>query len=328
MSFLIRRLGFYLVALWVAVSLNFLIPRMMPGDPATRMFNRAKGKMSPEALQGLKEAFGFTDSNLLGQYFSYLKALLQGDLGISMMFFPEPVAEKLLYAAYWTLLLAGTGTLISFVLGTALGAIAAWRRGGALDSWGTPMAVVLQSATPAVVALFLFWGFAIEWQLFPLGRAYDIYLTPSFSWEFISSVLYYGALPLLSIVLVSLGQWHFTMRNNMISLLDEDYLLLAKAKGLSNRRILTHYAARNAILPNINAFAMAIGLVLAGSLFTEVVFNYPGLGLFVLKAIQARDYAFIQGQLLFVTIGVLISNFLGDLLNVSLDPRLRSGGIK
>jgi peptide/nickel transport system permease protein len=328
MMFLFRRLGFYGVALWVAVSLNFLIPRLMPGDPATRMFNRAKGKMSAQALEGLKEAFGFTDGDLLGQYIQYIKALSNGDLGISMMFFPEPVAEKLLYATYWTLFLAGTGTLISFVMGTLLGSIAAMRRGGRLDVWGTPLAVVLQSATPAVVALFLFWGFAIEWQLFPLGRAYNIYLTPSFSVEFISSALYYSALPLLSIILVSLGQWHFTMRNNMIGILDEDYLLLAKAKGLSENRILIHYAARNAILPNINAFAMAIGLVLAGSLFTEVVFNYPGLGLFVLKAIQAKDYAFIQGQLLFVTIGVLVSNFLGDLLNVSLDPRLRQGGAR
>jgi len=323
MKFLLRRALFYLVALWTAASINFIVPRLMPGDPATRMFNRAKGKMSPEALEGLKRAFGFTDGNLWDQYLTYITQLLQGELGISMMFFPEPVADKLLYATWWTLLLAGSATLLSFALGTLMGAIAAWRRGGRFDLWGTQLAVLLQSTTPAVVALLLFWGFAVEWQLFPLGRAYNIYLSPGLNWAFIGSVLYYAALPVLSIVVISIGQWHFSMRNNMINLLDEDYLLLARAKGLSERRILTQYAARNAILPNLNAFAMSVGLVLAGSLFTEVVFNYPGLGLFVLKAIQARDYAFIQGQLLFVTLGVLISNFLGDLLNLALDPRLR-----
>jgi len=205
-----------------------------------------------------------------------------------------------------------------------MGIYSAWNRGGFFDTFFTPINVMLNAFTPAVVSLLLWYGFAMQWPVFPLGRAHDMNLTPGWNWETVTSVGWHAVLPVLSIFIVNFGSWHLGMRNTMINLLNEDFVVLARAKGLSDSRIRYRYVARNAILPQITSLALSIGFVLGGAFITEVVFNYPGLGKFTLNAIQTRDYSFIQAQLILLTASVLIANLVSDVLNVIFDPRLRS----
>jgi peptide/nickel transport system permease protein len=204
-----------------------------------------------------------------------------------------------------------------------LGIMAAWRRGTLFDTVVSVLAI-FSSLVPAVVVslitLFVF-GYTLGW--FPNGYAADPLLDPAFDWTYISSVLYHGTLPMLTMVIVLTGGFAVTMRNNMINLLGDDYIVMGRAKGLSDGNVMLWYAARNALLPTVSSLAIAIGTVLGGSLVTEVVFNYPGLGNTLYQAILARDYPVIQGQLLIMTAAMLVSNFVVDLSYVLLDPRLK-----
>lgn len=325
MRFILQRLAFYFAAFAVAITLNFFIPRWMPGDPTTRLFLSLRGRLRPDQMAELKKAYGY-DGPLLDQFWIYLNNLAHLDFGISTINFPEPTADLLFYAAGWTLLLVGLATAIAFVIGTVMGIYSAWHRGGFFDSVFTPINVMLNAFTPAIVGLVLFYSLSMQLQWFPLGRAHGLDFKPSLDPAFILDVLWHAALPVLSIVLVTFGSWHLGMRNTMINLLNEDFVILAKAKGLSDSRVRYRYVARNAILPQITSLALSIGFVLGGALITEVVFNYPGLGKFTLSAIQARDYTFIQGQLLLLTASVLVANLISDILNLIFDPRLRSAG--
>ena len=322
MRFLLQRLGFYIAAFLVAITLNFFIPRWMPGDPTTRIFMSLKGRLRPEQMAAIKKSYGL-EGPLWDQFLTYLGRLAHLDFGISTINYPEPTSALLFYAAGWTLFLVGIATVLSFVIGIAMGIYAASNRGGWFDSIFTPVNVMFNAFTPAVVALVLYYAFCIHWQIFPLGRAHGIDDVPGWNWSYIVTIFYYATLPVLSIVIVNYGSWHLGMRNTMINLLNEDFVVLAKAKGLSDQRIRYRYVARNAILPQITSLAMSIGFVLGGALITEVVFNYPGLGKFTLTAIQSRDYTFIQAQLLLLTFSVLVANLISDVLNVIFDPRLR-----
>jgi peptide/nickel transport system permease protein len=246
-----------------------------------------------------------------------------GDLGRSIRFFPLPVADLLGRALIWTVGLVGIATLVSFTAGTLLGVTAAWRRGTVLDTI-VSLTAIFSSSVPAVVVslitLFVF-GYTLGW--FPSGYAFDPMLDPAWSWTYISSVIYHGTLPMLTMVIVLTGGFAVTMRNNMINLLGDDYIVLGRAKGLSSNRVMLWYAARNALLPTVSALAISLGAVLGGSLVTEVVFNYPGLGNTLYQAILARDYPVIQGQLLIMTAAMLVANFIVDLSYVLLDPRLK-----
>src|SRR5690606_15026709 len=272
----------------------------------------------------MREAYGVTGS-LWEQYLSYFGSVLRLDFGISTVQFPEPTASLLFYGATWTLVLVGLAIFFAFVIGSMMGIHAAWHRGGFFDSLFTPINVMLNAFTPAIMALVLFYAFSLQLKWFPLGRAHDPSLMPGWDLRFIGSVLYHATLPVLSIFLVSFGGWHLGMRNVMINLLNEDFVILARAKGLSDRRVRYRYVARNAILPQITSLALSVGFLLGGALVTEQVFNYPGLGKFTFTAIQSRDYSFIQGQLLLLTMSVLVANLLSDIANVILDPRLRKG---
>jgi peptide/nickel transport system permease protein len=323
MAFLFRRLGFYLAAFLAAATVNFFLPRLMPGDPIEIMFSSAGSDLSAENLEALKLTFGFVDGRLWQQYLTYLQSVFTGDLGRSIKYFPLPVAELLGRALIWTVGLVGTATLISFTLGTVLGIMAAWRRGSTFDvvfSVGAIMATSMPAMVLSLVALFIF-GFELNW--FPTGYAADPALDPAFSWQYVSSILRHGILPVLTLSIVLTGGFLVTMRNNMINLLGEDYIVMARAKGLSDSRVMFWYAARNALLPTVSSLAIAIGTVLGGSLVTEVVFNYPGLGNTLYQAILARDYPVIQGQLLIMTLAMLAANFIVDVSYVLLDPRLR-----
>ncbi|MBN9303812.1 MAG: peptide ABC transporter permease [Devosia sp. 67-54] len=323
MRFLLGRLAFYVVAFVAAATVNFFLPRIMPGDPIQIMFASAGSQLSMENLNALKLTFGFIDAPMWEQYLKYLQSVFTGDLGVSIKYFPLPVTELLARALVWTVGLVGSATLVSFTLGSLLGALAAWRRGSLFDTVVSMLSIFF-SSVPAVVislvALFVF-GHSLNW--FPGGYSADPLLDPAFSAEYIGSVVYHGTLPMLTLVTVLIGGFAVTMRNNMINLLGEDYIVMARAKGLSESRVLFWYAARNALLPTFSSLAIAIGTVLGGSLVTEVVFNYPGLGNLFYQAILARDYPVIQGQLLIMTGAMLVSNLIVDLSYVLLDPRLK-----
>lgn len=323
MRHLLRRFGFYLVALWASITINFVIPRLAPGDPAGVLLARFQGRLNPQALQALQLQFGITHDPLWVQYFQYLQKLFHGDLGISFTYFPTPVSTVIAQEIPWTLTLIGVSVLISFTLGSLLGAVLAWKRGSFLDSVFPPL-LTFFSAVPyfwlALIALYVL-GYTLNW--FPLNGGYDTSVTLGLNVDFIGSAIEHAILPAMTIVLASIAGWMLGMRNSMITTLTEDYVLLAQAKGLSERRVVFAYAARNAILPNITAFALSLGFVVAGSLLTEVVFSYPGIGFALLQAAQNSDYPLLQGIFLFIALGVLGANFIADLVYVMLDPRVR-----
>lgn len=323
MRFLLRRAGFYLVAAWVALTLNFLLPRLMPGDPATALFARFRGRLAPEAMDALRETFGLTQAPLWRQYLTYLGHALRGDFGVSVAYFPAPVVQVIGTGLLWTLFLAGTAVLVSFALGTLLGVAAAWWRRGWADAVLPPLLVFL-GALPyfwlAMVALYAF-GFALGW--FPLGHAYSDDLAPAFSAAFLADVARHAALPVLTLVVATLGGWLLSMRNTMIAVLGSDAVNLARAKGLSDGRVVLRYAARNALLPSVTGFGMALGFVLGGSLLTEVVFSYPGQGYLLVQAVRNQDYPLMQGIFLVISLAVLGANWLVDLVYLWLDARTR-----
>ncbi len=323
MTYILRRLGFYLLSAWVALTINFLLPRLMPGDPATALFARFRGQLAPEAMQALRETFGLTQAPLLTQYLTSLRHVLTGDLGISVAYFPSPVSTVIGTGLVWTVLLAGSAVAISFTIGTLLGLVAAWWRRGWVDTW-LPSALVFLGSFPyfwlAMVALFVF-GFTLGW--FPLGHAYADDVVPAFSTAFVTDVVRHAALPVATMVLATLGGWLLSMRNTTIAVLGSDYVNLARAKGLSPARVALRYAARNALLPSVTGLGMALGFVLGGSLLTEIVFSYPGQGYLLVQAVRNQDYPLMQGIFLVITLAVLAANFLVDLAYLWLDPRIR-----
>lgn len=324
MRFILRRLGFYLIAFWVSITLNFLLPRFMPGDPVSRMFARTQDRMQPEQIEQLRKLLGVDDRPLWEQYVGYVHNMITGQMGVSISRFPAPVTEVIGSQVGWTLLLGGTALVIAAVVGNLLGILAAWRRGGAVDSALPPLLIFIGSFPYfwlAMGALYLF-GVTLGW--FPIRHAFSDTIQPSLSWEFVSDVGMHLVLPALTIVLVSIGGWMLGMRNTMIATNAEDYITMAEAKGLRPGRIMFRYAARNAMLPSVTAFGMSLGFVVGGALLTEVVFAYPGVGYQLLAAVQGLDYPLMQGLFLTITAAVLLANFLVDILYVRLDPRVRS----
>jgi peptide/nickel transport system permease protein len=283
-----------------------------------------RGPMNPAEFHALEVAFGLNTSDPLWlQYFKYLGNLLHGNLGISYTQFPTPVNAIIAQNIGWTLILGAVAVIISFVLGCLIGIVMAWLRGSLVDSLLSPMVNFL-SAIPyfwlALILLYVF-GFVLNW--FPFSDGYDTTLDVGWNLDFILSAAYHAVLPALTIVLSSIAGWMLVMRNSMITTLSEDYVLMAQAKGLSRRRVMFAYAARNAILPNIAGFALSLGFIVGGQLLTEIVFSYPGIGFSLLQAVQGKDYALIQGIFLMIALAVLGANFLADLLYTMLDPRVR-----
>lgn len=325
MRHLLRRILFYLVALWVSVTLNFLLPRLSPGNPVQALIGRLHKRVPPQTIHSLEILLGVNNhDSLWTQYLQYLNNLAHGDLGVSITYLPTPVSRVIAQDLPWTLMLVGVTLVISFVFGTFLGVIVAWRRGKALDTIFPPVFTFL-SAIPyfwlALIVLYIF-GFWLGW--FPTLGGYDIdSTTPGWNTDFIISAITHGILPAITIIIGSIAGWLLGMRNMMITTLSEDYVMMAEAKGLSEARIMFIYAARNAILPSITSFALSLGFVVSGALLTEIVFNYPGIGYAFLQAVDNKDYALIQGLFLIIAIAVLAANFLSDLLYVVLDPRVR-----
>lgn len=326
MRFLVRRLGFLLVALWGALTVNFFIPRLMPGNPAEAMMAQFRGHVNPSAMKALEAAFGInTHQSLLSAYFAYMNNTLHGNLGLSTGNSLKPVTSVIAAALPWSLGLVGLSTIIGFVIGTVIGAVAAWRRGGVLDSVLPPVFVIISAFPYFWVGLLSVWFFALTLNWFPIEGPFNAVNGISWTWASVGDVLWHAVLPAFTILITSVGGWILTMRNNMITVVAEDYVKMARAKGLKPRRILWQYAGRNALLPNLTGFAMSLGFVISGAILVEYVFNYPGVGFMLLQAVSDEDYPLMQSLFLLITVAVLFAIFISDIATALLDPRTRSG---
>lgn len=318
-----RRLAFYVVTAWLAVTLNFAIPRLMPGNAVEAILSRLEGSgpVTPRALHALTLQFGVgTSTSIFHQYLGYLGDIVHGNLGISLTYFPEPVSSLIAQSLPWTLVLVGVATVIAFLLGTGLGLLVGLRRGSWLDSF-VPVTTLLTAMPYFWIGLVLISIFSITFGLLPFDGGASPGLTPAFTAQFIGDAARHAILPATTIILASIGGWLIGMRNMVVGVLSEDYVVLAQAKGLPRLRIALAYVARNAVLPNVASFALSLGFVVAGSVVTEVAFSYPGIGDLLYNAVTGRDYPLMQGIFLVITFVVLLANLLADLAYVVLDPR-------
>jgi peptide/nickel transport system permease protein len=321
MSYLARRGGLFLVTLWAALTVNFVIPRVMPGNEADAVLATFRG-VNPAARHALEIQFGVnTHESVLAGYATYLHNIATGQFGVTAQ--GVPVMHEITSKLPWTLGLVGVTTVIAFAIGTFVGVSSAWRRGGRLDGILPPVLFIVSTIPVFFVGLLLIYVFAVQLKWLPLDSNYSLGTTPSLSASFIGDVLKHAILPGMSLIIVTAGLWVYSMRNNMITTVAEDYVKTAKAKGLPSRRIMYDYAARNAILPNLTGFAMQIGYVLGGAIVIEYLFSYPGLGYLFYTASTNHDLPLMQGLFLFYTLAVLVCVLLADLVTAVLDPRTR-----
>ncbi|MCY0899389.1 MAG: ABC transporter permease [Firmicutes bacterium] len=327
MRYLLRRSFMLLLTLWSAITLNFLLPRLMPGNPAEVMLAKFKGKgtMGPQAIHAIKVMLGISNESVWQQYVQYWDNIFHLNFGISYTYFPYSVMHMIAQALPWTLALIGVTTVLSFVLGTLLGIWAAWWRGSWFDLSVTSVFTFTSSFPYFWFALICVFLLSFVVHVFPISGGYATYMTPNWSWAFLGSAVYHSILPAFTILVSSLGGWQLQMRNNMITALNEDYVVLARAKGLSERMIAIGYAARNAILPNMTGFAMSLGFVVSGAILVELVFAYPGMGDLLYNAVSNEDYPLMQAIFLMIVVAVVAANFVADIVNVLLDPRIRRG---
>ncbi|WP_304451595.1 ABC transporter permease [Nocardiopsis sp. YSL2] len=317
-----RKLAVYLLTFVVAVTINWMIPRFMPGDPIRSMLSRASIS-DPEALERMNayynELFGL-DTPLWQQYLSFWAGLFRGDLGISIMLYPEPVTDIIMRSVPYTLAVLLPAIVLSWIVGNRFGAFAA--RSKVLDNTILPVGYVL-TATPYMwLALLLAWALGVVLGWFPVSGGYSYSLRAAFTWEFVWDLVMHWFLPFLSMFVVALGGWAIGMRNMIIYELEADYSNYLQALG-APRKLIRRYAFRNAMLPQITGLAVQLGTIIAGALLTEIVFNYPGLGSLILDSLTNRDFFLLQGIFLFVVVGVLIANFIIDIVYVLVDPRTR-----
>lgn len=325
MRFFVRRGIFYLVTLWAAVTINFVIPRLLPGDPVKAIMAKMQGRLDSSAEESIRVLLGLDqEKSVLQQYLDYWGLLLHGDLGMSFQFI-VPVSDILRQALPWTIGLVGIATVISFVLGTLVGVGIGWRRGTWADSL-LPLSTFFSSVPYFWLGLLCVSVFSVTLGWFPTNGSYDRSLIPGWDGEYVSSVLYYGVLPAVTIVISSVAGWILGMRNMMVTVSSEDYVTVAHAKGLPERRVLFGYAARNAILPQISSFALSLGFIVGGTLVMEMVFSYQGVGYVLYQAVSTHDYPLMQGCFLVITLAVLAANLLADAAYAFLDPRTRQEG--
>jgi peptide/nickel transport system permease protein len=325
MPFVLRRLGFFVVTLWAAVSLNFVIPRLMPGNPVQAL-EAAHPHLDPQAIHALTTLLGGGyQGSLVSQYFTYWGRVLSFNFGISITTsFGTSVTTMVLHALPWTLGLVGVTTVLAFLLGTLIGLVSAWRRGTWLDNALPPIFIITSAFPYFWVGLILIYVFAIRLGIFPQQGAYNFLNdTPGWNGTYIVDVFEHAVLPGLTILLTAIGGWILTMRNNVITVMAEDYVRTARAKGLKPWRIMWAYVGRNAILPNLTGFAMSLGFVVSGAIVVEYVFNYPGLGTLLLTAVQGLDYPLMQAIFLLITVAVMLSVLAADLVTAITDPRTR-----
>jgi peptide/nickel transport system permease protein len=326
LRYLRRKVLLFLVTLWAALTLNFALPRLMPGSPVDAALGRlasAGVPISNAERAAIQIQLGVPHGSLLGQYWDYLTNLAHLNFGTSYSFPTETVAQTIGKALPWTLVLVGSTTIFAFVVGTLLGVYAGWRRGKRADSTITIGATFLAAFPPFWLGLLaIYWlSYTLGW--FPIKGGYSAGVTPEFSLSFLADAFNHSVLPALTLAITTLSGWVFGMRNNMINTLGEDYVTFAEANGLRSRTVALLYAARNALLPNVTAFGLSLGAVVGGSVLVEGVFSYPGLGNLLYIAVSNHDFPLMQALFLVITLSMLLAIFAVDMLYVRLDPRVR-----
>jgi peptide/nickel transport system permease protein len=319
-------MALFIVTLWAAVTLNFVLPRLMPGSPV----DAALGKLASAGVpitnaerSAIEVQLGVPHASPFVQYWDYLQNIATLRFGTSYSFPTQTVAQTIGKALPWTLILVGVTTIVAFVIGTLLGVYAGWHRGRAADTSITVGATFFGAFPPFWLGLLLLYLAAFKYGWFPIKGGYSAGSTPNWSPSFLSDAFQHSVLPAMSLLITGPIGWIIGMRNNMVQTLGEDYARLAKAKGLAERRIALTYGARIAILPNVTGFAIALGGILGGTVLVETIFNYPGLGRLLLEAVSNKDYPVMQALFLFTTVGVLIANLVADVVYGFLDPRVR-----
>lgn len=328
MRWFARRLVFYAFAIWVALTINFLLPRLMPGSPISGLLQHlspAQLQANPGIVQTYEALLGGSHHSIWQDYVTYLNRIAHFNFGLSTSNYPTPVSEVIGRTLPYSIFLVGVGFILSFALGIGIGMVAAWKRGGFVDSVVVP-AFMMISAFPAFFVALLgvyFLGLKAGW--FPIQHAYANDVIPGWSWSFVSSAFRHAQLPILVIVIAYTSGWVLNMRAVMINTIGEDYVAMAQAKGLKDRRVMTRYAGRNAILPPLNGFAALFASAVGGLVFVEYIFSYPGVGYTLQSAVLGNDYPLAQAILVVLSVCVIIANLIMDVLNFVLDPRLRTG---
>jgi peptide/nickel transport system permease protein len=327
MRWFLRRLAFYVFATWVALTLTFLLPRLMPGSPIAGILQHltpSQIQANPGIIQTYETLFGGGHQSIWQAYVQYIHRVATLNFGISTSNYPTKVSEVVSRTLPYSIVLVGIAFFLSFVLGTTIGMIAAWRRGGGFDTVFVPVFMALGAFPAYFTALLLMYFFGLRLGWFPIQHAYDNGLSPGLNWTFLSSAVKHGFLPALVIVIAFAGGWVLNMRTVMINTIGEDYVTMAHAKGLRDRIVMTRYAARNAILPPLNGFAAQFATAVGGVIFVELVFSYPGAGYTLQQAALGNDYPLTQALLLVFALCPIIANFIMDLFNLVLDPRVRT----
>jgi len=326
MRWFLRRLAFYVFAIWLALTITFLIPQLMPGDPIGGLLQHltpAQIQANPGIIETYEKIFGGKGQSVWAAYWQYLGRAVHLNFGLSTSNYPTPVNEVIARTLPYSIVLVGVSFVFAFILGTTIGMIAAWRRGGTFDTIFVPIFMALGAFPAYFTALLIVYFLGLKLGWFPIQHAYGLDTTPGLNWPFISSAVDHGILPGLVIVLAFAGGWVLNMRTVMINTISEDYVSMAQAKGLKDRRVMTRYAARNAILPPLNGFAPQFATAVGGVIFVELVFSYPGAGYTLQQAALGKDLPLTQALLLVFAICPIIAMFLTDIANLFLDPRIR-----
>jgi peptide/nickel transport system permease protein len=329
MRYVLRKVVLFVITLWAAVTLVFILPRLMPGSPV----DAALGKLAAAGVpitnaerQAIEIQLGVPHSSLFVQYGEYLRNIATLRFGTSYSFPSQTVAQTIGTALPWTLALVGLSTILAFVIGTLLGVYAGWRRGRAADSSITVGAMFFGAFPPFWLGLLLLYWLAFKTTWFPIKGGFTPGTSPAWSLSFLGDAAWHSVLPALTLVVTTMSGWVFGMRNNMINVLGEDYVTFAEANGLRGRTVALLYAARNAMLPNITAFGLSLGAVVGGTVLVEGVFSYPGIGDLLFTAVVNHDYPLMQALLLVISLTMLVAIFIVDLLYVRIDPRVRREG--
>ena len=327
MRYILRKVVLFVITLWAAITLNFILPRLMPGSPV----DAALGKLASAGVPvtnaeraAIEAQLGSPHTSLLVQYGDYLRNIVTLRFGTSFSFPSQTVAQTIGQALPWTVVLVGATTIFAFVIGTLLGVYAGWRRGKLADSSVTIGATFFGAFPPFWLGLLLLYWLAFKYGWFPIKGGYAPGTSPNWSLSFLGDALQHSVLPALTLAITTLSGWVFGMRNNMINTLGEDYVTFAEANGLRSRTVALLYAARNALLPNVTAFGLALGAVIGGAVLVEGVYSYPGVGNLLFLAVTNHDFPLMQVLFLVITLSMLVAIFVVDLLYVRLDPRVRS----
>ena len=325
-GYVLRRIGMFLLTVWLGATIIFFVPRLAPGDPVTATVGRmiAQGgsvENADELIEAWRERFGL-DESLAVQYFRYLGNLVTFNTGYSLAFFPAEVDDLVAKAMPWTLFLVLVATVVSFFVGNAIGALMAWRPTPAWIRRLLPFTIIFTAIPPFMLGILLIYVFAFQLEWLPFAGAYGRGLTPGLNLPFILSAIKHAILPASAIVLTTMGFWALGMRGMMITIDGQDYMVLAEAKGLRPRRVFTRYGIRNGILPQMTALALTLGSIAAGSVIVEYIFTYPGMGYLLYQGIINSDFNLVQGVVFYLVLGVSLAVLILDLSYPLIDPRI------